>query len=199
MARKKKKKEKLEEGKADAQTTVEADSQASEADTSEPKAKVEPKPEPVQDLDYWKDKALRSQADNQNMRRRLQEDVEMRTRLRLEGLLTELIMVADFLDSAVDHVPEEIRKADENGGFHMGLEAIRTALASTMRNHGLVVIQPSAQDKFDPELHEALETVERDELEKDELELVRKGFRLGKRIMRAAQVRLLRAPATAEE
>jgi molecular chaperone GrpE (heat shock protein) len=61
------------------------------------------------------------------------------------------------------------------------------------------VIQPSAQDKFDPELHEALETVERDELEKDELELVRKGFRLGKRIMRAAQVRLLRAPATAEE
>ena len=199
MARKKKKKEKLEEGKADAQTTVEADSQASEADTSEPKAKVEPKPEPVQDLDYWKDKALRSQADNQNMRRRLQEDVEMRTRLRLEGLLTELIMVADFLDSAVDHVPEEIRKADENGGFHMGLEAIRTALASTMRNHGLVVIQTSAQDKFDPELHEALETVERDELEKDELELVRKGFRLGKRIMRAAQVRLLRAPATAEE
>jgi len=193
VAKKNKKDAKTEDAKtkeAGAETVVEATAEATE---------VEAKVEPVQDLDYWKDKALRAQADNQNMRRRLQEDVEMRTRLRLEGLLTELIMVADFLDSAVDHVPEKITAADDNGAFAMGLEAIRTALASTMRNHGLAVIQPTAKDKFDPELHEALETIERDDLEQDELELVRKGFRLGKRILRAAQVRVLRPSTTPEQ
>ena len=60
---------------------------------------------PVEENLDWKDRALRAQAEMQNMKRRLEEETEARTRRRMESLLMELITVADHMDLAMQAAP----------------------------------------------------------------------------------------------
>ncbi len=149
-------------------------------------------PAPEETLDYWKDRALRLQAEIQNMRRRSEQDVEDRTRRRLEALFSELITLEDHLVLALESIPEALREDPAARNFLAGVQAIASALRSTLVRFGLEAIEPEEHHDFDPEVHEAVHTEEREELEAPRLELMRRGYRMGSRILRPAQVRVLR-------
>jgi len=147
--------------------------------------------EPEETLEFWKDKCLRAQADNQNMRRRMMDDTEERVRLRLEALLNDLIRVADYMDAALGSIPDGVRKAEQADAFLAGMSAIQQALEGVMLGHGMTFLAPSADSDFDPEEHEAVENIVDAELEKPRLELLSRGYRMGKRILRPAKVRIV--------
>lgn len=150
---------------------------------------------PEQDLEFWRDRALRAQAEMINMRKRMEQDVEERTRMRLEGLLHELIVLSDHMGLALEALPQGLQEDQSCQSFLQGLGAIQAALQSTMLRYGLETIQPESDQEFDPEHHEAVHIEERAELESPRLHLLRPGYRMGRRILRPAQVRLLRPVA----
>ena len=134
----------------------------------------------------WKDRALRAQAEMQNMRRRAEEETEARTRRRMEGLFHELITVADHMHLALSATPESMKNSPEGKNFLMGMQAIQASLEMAFRSQGVQFIEPKGSDEFDPELHEAVAT---DSPQKS-LEMIRRGYRLGNQILRPAQVHL---------
>ena len=159
----------------------------------------DPAPDPEQTPEHWRELYLRASADLHNLRKRSGQEIEERTVARLEALLGDLIRVDDFLAAALDHVPQEVREADPGGAFLSGMQAIRGALEGTLRAHGLELLEPGPDTDFDPREHEAVEVVEEPELERPRLELVKRGFRIGRRILRPAQVRLRRPAAPDRE
>lgn len=141
--------------------------------------------------EVWKDRALRAQAEMANMRRRLDSEVEQRTRRRLEGLLHDLIMVGDHIELALGSIPEPVRAAEGADGFLLGMDAIRTAFEGVLRQHGLEQIAPAADADFDPSLHEAVQTDTEKGLDAARLELLRRGYKMGSHVLRPAQVRVV--------
>lgn len=154
---------------------------------------------PEETVEYWKDKFLRAQADIQNMRRRMMEETEERVRLRLEALLNDLIRVSDYMEAAMTAIPEPIKKAEQADAFLMGLTAIQQALEAVMLGHGMTFLAPAEGDTFDPDLHEAVENVVNAELEKPRLELLSRGYKMGKRILRPAKLRIVGPEGAASE
>ena len=151
---------------------------------------------PEEDAAYWKDRFLRANADLQNVRRRAAEDVEARVVSRLEAILHDLMEVDDYLAHALGNIPEDVRRAEQADAFLAGIQAIREALERVLRTHGLEVVEPAEGEPFDPTLHEALEMLEEEGRREPRLEVVRRGYRIGNRILRPAKVRVVR-PKTA--
>lgn len=186
MAKAKKKKKQEEEVVAEQETAATSTEETAEA----------PREMTAED---WQDKFLRAQADLQNIRRRLGEETEERVRLRMEGLLNDLIRVADYMEAALGSIPEPVQKAEQSDAFLMGITAIQQALESVMMGHGMVFLKPSAQDSYNPDEHEAVETVVDEALESPQLELVSRGYRIGKRILRPAKVKVITPTPAVDE
>ncbi|NQU48509.1 MAG: nucleotide exchange factor GrpE [Planctomycetes bacterium] len=190
MTKSKKKAKKADEVRAKeaAQQAAGVASKLEAEETGEESSDVE-----QESVEMWRDKALRAQAEMANMRRRLESDTEDRTRRRMEALLSELITVADHMELALGSLPDGIKEAPGADAFLMGMNAIQFSLDSVMRQHGLEFIQPSADAAFDPELHEAVGANQSDEADAagPHLELLRRGYKMGRRILRPAQVRVI--------
>ncbi len=178
MAKAKKKKKDLEEQKIAEENAVETSDEHNE-ESQEPTA------------EEWQDRFMRAQADLQNIRRRLGEETEERVRLRMEALLFDLIRVADYMEAALSNIPEPVQQAPQSDAFLMGITAIQQALESVMMSHGMIFLKPGASEEFNPEEHEAVETVVDTALEAPQMELVTRGHRIGKRILRPAKVKVI--------
>ncbi len=139
----------------------------------------------------WKERCLRAQADLQNIRRRMMEETEERVRLRLEALLHDLIRVSDYMEAALGNIPESIKEAEQADAFLAGIHAIQQALEGVMLSHGITFLAPKEDHSFDPDEHEAVEHVVDASLEKPRLELLSRGYRMGKRILRPAKLRIV--------
>lgn len=174
---------------------TELDEQELETDEPQDTAEGDEAVDPEQTVELWKDRALRAQAEMANMRRRLDSEVEQRTRRRLEALLHDLIMVGDHIELALGSIPEGVRAADGADGFLMGMDAIRTAFEGVLRQHGLEAIAPEGEMAFDPALHEAVQTDADTSVSATQLVLLRRGYKMGSHVVRPAQVRIIEPAA----
>lgn len=152
-------------------------------------------PAPEETAEYWRDHCLRAMAEVQNLKRRAGQEVEERTLLRLEGLLADLLRVDDYFAAALGHVPAGVRDAEGAAAFLAGVGAIRQALEGVLLGHGATFLAPGGGDPYDPAEHEAVEVVEEAGLTAPRLELLSRGCRFGRRILRPARVRLVKPPA----
>jgi molecular chaperone GrpE len=80
----------------------------------------------------------------------------------------------------------------DSAQFAQGVRAIHMAMEMLLNRFGVSEIKPQATDPFNPDEHEAIRTEEREELEQSQMELVRVGYRIGRRILRPAQVCLIK-------
>ena len=145
----------------------------------------------VEDINYFKDKLLRAQADVQNMRRRMQEDTEERVRIRMESLLSDLIRIADYMEAGLSAIPESIQQAKHADAFLAGISAIQQELDRVFQFHGVTFIAPQENEIFNPEQHEAIETTESEEVKEPKMELLSRGYSIGNKILRPAKVRVI--------
>jgi molecular chaperone GrpE len=123
--------------------------------------------------------------EQEQVRLRLNRDVERKAELRFGELVAELLMSVDDLDRALEHVGDDqsVRTLAD------GVRLVRRKFIETLERHGVERMEPDGEI-FDPNLAEAIrvDPVDDDELNDRVTETLRPGYRLGERVLRAAQV-----------
>jgi len=124
--------------------------------------------------------AKKTKADFENYKKKQDERKERWQDKAKEELSEDLIEVIDNLERA-------LMAAEEETAVVKGVEMVNEQLYNTLNREGLKVIETG--DKFDPEMHKAVETKEHEEHEpKTILDEKRKGYRFGEKILRPAEV-----------
>lgn len=139
-------------------------------------------------LAEMRDTVLRERAEIENQRRRLQRDLEQARRFANEKLLSELLPVCDSLERGL------AAQGADAAALHEGMELTLRALVKVAESNGLKAIDPAGQ-AFDPELHQAMNTVEGSGLAPGTVVTVfQKGYVLNDRLLRPALVAVAKAP-----
>jgi molecular chaperone GrpE len=131
----------------------------------------------------------RATADYQNLKRRSAGEVENAVRRSLENLLGGMCLVVDHLELAL----RSPATGEEARALARGVELTLSQLLALLRQEG--VEQVAAGGDFDPNLHEAVATLETSELPPGRIvDTLRKGYTWRGQVLRYAHVRVARAP-----
>lgn len=151
------------------------------------KKETESLTEKVKELD---DKYKRALADGENLRRRLTKQIEDAKLFGIQGFCKDLLDVADILGHATEAVPKE-EITDKNPhlkNLYEGLTMTKAQLNQVFKRHGLETVNP-LNEKFNPNLHEALFQQEVQNVEPNTVVVVSKiGYKLHERCIRPALV-----------
>lgn len=131
-----------------------------------------------------KDQLLREAADKQNIRNRMQRDIESARKFAGEKFLKAMLPVVDSLERALQ-TPE----ADGDKAMREGVLMTINMFEKVLQDNGVTVITPDAGEAFDPEQHEAMSAVN-DPKQQDNaiVSTLQKGYNLHGRVIRAAMV-----------
>ena len=165
-----------------------ADQIAEEAeDSSDLEERLE---EAERERDQFRTLALRYKADLENYKKRAASELD-ETRERANAqLLLKLIGVSDDFSRALDYIPE-----DTSGeGWAEGLRLTQRSIENVMQTEGLARIEAAIGQPFDVYEHEAVFFEPTDEVDEGTVvRVVRNGYRLKNRVLRAAQVSVAQA------
>ena len=122
--------------------------------------------------------------EQEDVRVRLNRDVQRKVELQFGELVGELLLSIDDLDLALAHV----RDGADAQNLAQGVQMVRNKFVETLERHGVERMEPDGEE-FDPNTTEAIrmDSVGADKDGKI-TETLRPGYRLGERIIRAAQV-----------
>ncbi|MEZ6129698.1 MAG: nucleotide exchange factor GrpE [Planctomycetaceae bacterium] len=137
-----------------------------------------------------KDRALRTQAELENFRRRTQKDA-------IEAMKYQsLPVIRDFLPG-IDNLQRAIAATEQSGDTQNlvdGIKMVAQQFVDALKSHSCEVVNPVGEP-FDPNLHEALSQVPSAEHEPMTiLQVVEAGYRLHDRMIRPAKVLVTCAP-----
>lgn len=136
------------------------------------------------ELEEWRDRALRLQADMDNYRRRQRRLAQDEIQNERERLLGRFLPVLDDLERALE---SPVRDAY---GLRHGVELTHRVATQMLQKEGLERIEASGHT-FDPAWHEAVATVPRNGTKADlntVVEVMEHGYRIGERLLRPAKV-----------
>ncbi len=183
MTRTKHKKEK--ETNPDAATTDKAPQQTERPEVTPAKAEegqLERIEELQQQLATLNDRYMRLRADFDNYRRRMAREREEIIQRATENLLGELLPVLDHFDLAL----EQANHPDDP--FVAGVRMVHDQIVEVLNKAGLAPIDAEGQP-FDHDCQEAIAYRPSDEIPDGHVLLqTRKGYRLGSRVLRPANV-----------
>ena len=134
----------------------------------------------AENLAGWK-KAL---ADYQNLQKENDQKVSKLKDILTNNLILELLPIFDNYQTAVSHIPE----AEKKESWAVGLEHILKMWETFLADHDVDKIK-SVGEKFDPYIHEAVDFVNDDQ--KDDQEIIEEkqaGFTLKQEVIRPAKV-----------
>lgn len=159
-----------------------------------PSTPLAPEPSPVAearqgeapegDLEWWRDRALRLQAEMENFRKRQQRLAEEQVRTDRERILRAFLKVADDLERAL-----RASEADPEG-LREGVQLIYQTLLRLLKKEGVRRVEAVGKP-FDPTLHEAVTAVQgqgEGGSEPRVVEVLEPGYTLGDRLLRPAKV-----------
>lgn len=134
--------------------------------------------------------ALRTQAEMENVQKRLQRELDKSRRYALERIMNDLLPVVDSLERGL--ITEEGQASSDQ--IREGAELTLKMLHKVVADHGLVVVDPLYHE-FDPESHQAMTMQTTTEHEPNTVVAVmQKGYRLNDRLIRPALVMVAQAP-----
>lgn len=132
------------------------------------------------------DRALRIQAEMDNMQRRVERDIANAHKFALEKFVNELLPVIDTLERAIDHHDEDTDSVTTT--VIEGVSLTLKMLLGVMQKFSVEQINPELQP-FNPELHQAVATQENDTVKPGTvLNVMQKGYTLNGRLVRPALV-----------
>ena len=131
------------------------------------------------------DRALRAQAEIENVRRRAERDLAHAHRFALERFVSELLPVRDSLELGLAASAE---KGATTASIAEGVGLTLRMFEQAMEKFGIESIDP-AGDPFNPEFHQAMTMQESGTAESGTvLTVVQKGYLLNERLVRPAMV-----------
>ncbi|MFC5713444.1 nucleotide exchange factor GrpE [Thalassorhabdus alkalitolerans] len=138
------------------------------------------------EVNEWKNKTLRVQADLENFRRRAKEERETAAKYKAQSLVESLLPALDNFERALQIEPD----GEEAKSLLQGMNMVYSQLKEALENEGVEVIQTEGQ-QFDPNLHQAVMQVEEAGFETNEIvEELQKGYKLKDRIIRPSMVKV---------
>jgi molecular chaperone GrpE len=147
------------------------------------------------ELEEWRERALRLQADMENYRKRQQRVAQEQIGQERNRLLNAFLDVVDDLERALavpagdDGLPGGESSRD-GGGLRRGVELTHRAAMQLLKKEGVTAIEAEHQP-FDPNWHDAVATVPRDGsglVPGTVIRVVEPGYRLGEQLLRPAKV-----------
>lgn len=137
-----------------------------------------------------KDQMLREQAEMQNLRKRLQRDVEQARKFALEKFVGDLLPVMDNLERAINAAGED----EKVKPFKEGVELTAKSFLDVLGKYNVQQLNPVGEP-FDPQFHEAVTMVPNPAMEPNSvMDVMQKGYLLNERLLRAAMVVVTREP-----
>jgi molecular chaperone GrpE len=143
------------------------------------------------DLEELKERHLRKLAEFENLRKRSEREKAESRRMALSDLAKEFLPVVDSFEQALAHASSK----DLEGDFGQGVLLIHRQLSDLWRKHGLREVETAGG--FDPNHHEAVSTEPSTEPPNTVLEVLRKGYTIGDRLIRPALVKVAVRPGEA--
>lgn len=141
-----------------------------------------------------KDRALRTLAEMENLRRRTEREVSDAKAYGMTSFARDMLTFADNLRRAIEAVPEEARAAAGPvlKSFIEGIEVTERDFLSRLSRFGVKKMEPLGK-KFDPNHHEALfEMPDETAVSGTVLQVVEPGYLIGERVLRPAKVGVAR-------
>lgn len=136
--------------------------------------------------DEYYDKYVRSQAEYENAKKRMEKDKEDFVRFANESIISELFPILDSFDSAMN----TIEKTEKDKNILDGLKMLQDKFHKVLEDNGLSVMT-TVGEKFDPIKHEAVMKVSNDKFQDGFIaEEVRKGYMLNGKVLRPAMVKV---------
>jgi molecular chaperone GrpE len=130
------------------------------------------------------ERALRAQAELENMHKRTSRDIENAHKFALEKFITELLPVLDSMELGINASDSVEDIASLREGMDLTMKMFRTVL----EKFGVKVINPQGE-KFNPEQHEAVTLQESgDTASGMVISVMQKGYELNGRLVRPAMV-----------
>lgn len=137
-----------------------------------------------EELEKWRDRALRLEAEMDNFRKRQRRLAEDRIAAERDRLLFAFLGVADNLSRAL---ASQLEEADS---LREGVQLTHQGLMRILRQEGVEPIEAQGQP-FDPQWHEAVGTVDagQTDVQPDQVaHVVQPGYRIDERLLRPARV-----------
>lgn len=146
------------------------------------------------DLEKAQQDMLYARAEVQNVRRRMEKDVQDARAYAATGFARDMLSVADNLARALDHVPAALREDEKLKGFLAGIEATQRELDKVFGQHGITRVAAMGLP-LDPNQHQAMLEVPTDEAEPGTVvQEMQAGYMIKDRLLRPAMVGVARKP-----
>ena len=137
--------------------------------------------------DDFKDRWLRTSAEFDNYRKRVERERREQADQAIVDLLQELLLVVDDFDRALTV------QGDEGGAYRKGVELIHAKLHDMLRKQGVKAMDVLGAD-FDPNIHMAVMHEESPAHREGEvIGELQKGYLLHDRLLRPAMVKVAKA------
>src|SRR6266508_3988426 len=176
-------KKKHEQAVEETQTEAVAESENTEQLSAEIEALKTKLAEAESKTSEYRDSWMRSQADFQNYKKRLERDNEL-TYVSMKGdIIKKVLPVLDDLERALQNRPAE-------NSWASGIELIARKLQNLLESEGIKRIEAEGAE-FDPKFHEAISHEPADGVSSGHvIAVVQNGYMLGERVIRPALVRV---------
>lgn len=134
-------------------------------------------------LNSWK----RTAADFENFKKRQEKEAKELVQFAQEITVVKMLPTLESLEQALKQAPQDERFKT----WSEGVIKIVKLLEQTLLHMGIEKIK-TVGEKFNPELHEAVETVESEKEPGIILEEVQSGYKLNNKVIRPAKVKVAR-------
>ena len=136
---------------------------------------------PKKDYEELDDRYKRILAEFENFKKRSQKERESLYNSILSDVVEVMLPIVDNLENAA-----KVETADEN--YKQGIELVLKQFKDVLLSKGVEEIK-ALGETFDPELHEAVGSIQDDNLgEKEIAQEYRKGYKIGNRVVRHSMV-----------
>ena len=116
----------------------------------------------VEECAEWKERAMRMQAEMENLRKRTAIDMENHLKFACSKFAKDLLPVADCLANALDCAEKEAEKTPDNAflsNMITGLKMVQKQLSDALKKQGIEKID-SLGKMFDPNLHQVISQID---------------------------------------
>jgi molecular chaperone GrpE len=147
----------------------------------------------ARERDELRDRLLRTAAEFDNYRKRTERERREASDYAATELLREILPVVDDLERALAAPVEPGPGAERVAAYRDGLDLIRRQFLEILKRRGVEPMDVVGQP-FDPQWHEALAQEPANGRADGEVTAeIRRGYRLGSRLLRAALVKVAQA------
>ena len=138
--------------------------------------------------DEYRDRLLRKTAEFDNYRKRIERERRAEAAAAVVELLESLLPIVDDFERALAMAADDAPEA-----YRAGIELIHRQLLDLLAQNRVSAIDALGAD-FDPRVHEAVVTEQTsDRRDGEVMEELRRGYRIGDRLLRPAMVKVARA------